>query len=957
MTRGSLAIWTVTACLMAWSGGAGILAGQPPATAKPTTPAFQETGEPEGDAFHFAPMAVDPRVHLMGDPYLDRLATRIETGEANLIERRAWDWIYPRLYPFNKPVPSNWRLAVQARIQQMDRAQREAALASGTPEAFTANVWAPVGPQSYADGTDGISGRATALWVDPADKNTILMGTADGGVWRTTDQGTTWYPILDTAASQSIGSIAVDPNNKKVIYVGTGEGNFNGDQINGAGIYKSIDSGAHWSLLPWPFGYTSSAFRRIVVDSRNSNTVYAAGNSGVFYSGDAGASWSRTVCGATSGYYYVTDIVIDSVTPAAGNPSIVYVAIGAVWNGYNGSNGIYRSSAGGAGPWTKISSGAGFPASDVGRVTLLTAPSDPKQLYALVQSASASVSLGIFYTGAANAGTVTWSAKSPTNYCASQCWYDMTGVVHPTVPADVIVGGLDDYLSTDSAGTLTQVSSWMGTGSTFSHADHHHLVMPDATTLYDANDGGFFIGTVNWGTKSVSWVNKNGGLGTLQYYGFAQHPTHPDLIMGGLQDNGQAYYNGTSWTQVAGGDGGKSAWDQSSANYGYEEYVYAIIYRNSNITTNPTSWGTCIRNFGGCTAANTRCSGGCVPDSATAFIAPFVLDANNQNTMYTGSKYLYVNSAVRAGNTWARPSSTDLSAGSANGDYVLAIHSAKNNGTPGTLYVGTSNGKAWVSTSSGTIMTNISAGLPGAAVTSFTTDPANAQKVLVTLSGFGTSHVYRSTTGGSSWTDITGALPPQPFNCIALSPADASHAYAGSDFGIFENTAVWSDSTWTSITGNLPAVSIQEIGFNVSTGKLRVATHGRGIWELGAVTSASYPQEDSPSHDMTAAKGAGTAVNLTYSNACGATDNTVYYGDLSTLAGSGISWTGRSCNEGATGTCSFDPGAGSFYFVIVGNNVVGMEGSYGKSSSGVERPSAGPGTPCAYTQVLIGTCP
>ena len=84
--------------------------------------------------------------------------------------------------------------------------------------------------------------------------------------------------------------------------------------------------------------------------------------------------------------------------------------------------------------------------------------------------------------------------------------------------------------------------------------------------------------------------------------------------------------------------------------------------------------------------------------------------------------------------------------------------------------------------------------------------------------GYGASHVYRSTNGGGAWTDITGALPAQPFNCIALNPTDSTHAYAGSDFGVFENTAVWTGNTWTNITGNLPAVSVQELGFNMTDG-------------------------------------------------------------------------------------------------------------------------------------------
>jgi hypothetical protein len=906
-----------------------------------STPAAKETGEPEGDAFHFMPMPVDQRVYQMNDPMLSNLARKIEDGSANLIERRAWWWLEQRLYPFDKPVPSDWRVKAQASIKEMERTRP--LQADGAPLATL--KWTQIGPSSYYDGSDVNSGRATALWVDPTNANTILLGTADGGIWKTTDQGSTWTSIFDVAASLSIGAIGVDPNNKQVIYAGTGEGNFNLDGINGLGIYKSTDGGANWALLPWPSGYTSSSIRRIVVDPRNSNTVYAASNTGVFYSGDAGASWSRTTCGATSNYYYVTDIVLDSVTPAAGNPSIVYAAIGSVWSTYNGSNGIYRSTAGGAGPWTMISTGAVFPAiSGVGRITLLLAPSDPKQMYALLQSISTSGSKGIFYTADATAATVTWVAKSTTNFCSSQCWYDMTGVVDPTNPAHLIVGGLDVYVSSNTGGALTKISSWDGSGSGFSHADHHHMVMPNSTTLYDANDGGFFIGTINWSTPSNStWVNKNTGLSTLQFYGFAQHPTDATKVQGGLQDNGQAYFNGTTWNEVAGGDGGCTAWDQSNGSYAYEEYVYAAIARNSNMTGSPSSW-SCIQNFGSVSGC-----GGSIPDGRCAFIAPFVLDANNQNTMYTGSYKFYRNTAPRTGSTWTVATTpTDFTGGSG---YITAIHSAKNNGTSGYIYAGTSDGKIWLSTDGGANFTQKNTGL--ASVRSITTDPANYQNVLATVSGFAAAHVYRSTNGGTTWADITGSLPPQPFNTIILDPADANIAYAGSDFGVFESTNVWAATpAWTSITSNLPAVSIQQLGC-VSGGKLRAATHGRGVWELTVATST--PKEASPSHDMTATRGSGTAVNVAYTAACGATDNTVYAGDLSTLQTNGISWTSRYCNKLNTGSLSFDPGAANVYFVVVANNG-SVEGSYGQGTSG-ERPAAGAGVPCAYTQNLAGTCP
>ena len=371
------------------------------------------------------------------------------------------------------------------------------------------------------------------------------------------------------------------------------------------------------------------------------------------------------------------------------------------------------------------------------------------------------------------------------------------------------------------------------------------------------------------------------------------------------------------------------------------------------MTGRPTSW-TCIQNFGGASGC-----GGSDPDNASDFIAPFVLDPNNQNTMYIASKYIYTNTAVRTGSTWTKQSTTDLTKDSTNANYVTAIHSAKNNGTSGTLYIGTSNGYAWYSGTSGTTLTEIDSGLAtGYTITSFTTDPANGLHVLVTLSGYGTSHIYRSLTGSTAgtWTDITGSsLPAVPFNCIVLDPADSTHAYAGSDYGVYENTSVWTGNTWTSILGNLPTVSVQELGFNVSNGRLRAATHGRGIWEFLRTTTS--PQEVSPSHNMTAVKGSGTAVNVTYIANCGDVDTTVYTGSLSTLQTSGISWTNRYCSKGATGSLTFDPGSTSIYFVVTGNNGAGTEGSYGKNSSNVERPAAGAGSPCSYTQNLTGTCP
>ena len=158
------------------------------------------------------------------------------------------------------------------------------------------------------------------------------------------------------------------------------------------------------------------------------------------------------------------------------------------------------------------------------------------------------------------------------------------------------------------------------------------------------------------------------------------------------------------------------------------------------------------------------------------------------------------------------------------------------------------------------------------------------------------------------------------------------------------------------ITANLPPVKAAEFRIHPVSGKLRMATYGRGVYELD-VSSSATPQEASPSGDLLASRGSGTSIDVSFADACGASDHTVYAGDLNTLQAGGPAWNERFCTQGVGGSLNFDPGPNEMlYFVVVGNDGV-KEGSYGIDSAGLERNPADPGGACQYSQELLGSCP
>jgi hypothetical protein len=969
---------TLSACLLLVSlpAAAGKKAAPAPAKIGGSPVDQMESRESGSTAVPGMPRGV--RQDLLDSPNdeVAAIARAVKNGTATMVQQRAYYWMSRSLGRSGTP-PDEWKAkALEARAQLPAGSRVPGAIIrndgkSAAPDAPSAFSWVPLGPTNYVPngGVGLVQGAGTALWVDPAAPTTHwLAGFDGGGAWNTTDGGTTWTPIFDSAVTLSVGAITVDttviPN---IIYIGTAAGNFGGGEIDGTstGVYKSTDGGATFvrHTIPWPTVVRSTyngpltayarGIRRLVIDPNNNQRIWAAASGGLMVSTDAGVTWTMNKgtnlpwtgsplnCG-TGVVNYITDIVIDGTT----NPSTVYTANGrpydsgacATPNQARLTNGVYRSTDNGLN-WTKIASpgAGGFTAiadcAGMGRLAMAMAPSNHNKIYLMVHRPGAGASCGstadsyegTYVTTNANAASPTWTRASTTNFCSAQCWYDMHGTVDPTNDTVAYFGGLDLYQTTNSATTLTSRTAWNGTP--FVHADHHHLVMINSTTLLEATDGGIFRVTVNPAGGTVTPTNRNGGgLMTTEVYSIGQDPVSATTIHGGLQDNGETCTTTapTGWTEVAGGDGGYSATDQTTPANNYEEYVYAGISRS---TTGACGGYSCIQNFSTCTAPLNNCTSGCIPDSSTTtgteFIAPFVLDPNAQAVMTTGSVYLYRNANAPGSTTWAKitrngtatagfvdPNNTgyqDINSihVSAGGGKTCAIGGGPGSAISCNIVVGGSAGALWRTATGNQPFTEIdkislgtgAGATPKRPVNKIITDPTSqataSTKVIVAYDGFDNDavssipataqgHLFQTLNGGTSWTNISPAIGDQPILSLALDPTDVNIMYIGTYGGVYQMSNIWTATpTLTSYNFNLPNVAVDWLEFTNATSpkRLRAATYGRGIWELTTVAGCSAP----------------TIANNTAAdvNACAATGNKV-------------DWTLPSVWGDSSGTRTFD---------------------------------------------------
>ncbi|MCX6600968.1 MAG: T9SS type A sorting domain-containing protein [bacterium] len=651
--------------------------------------------------------------------------------------------------------------------------------------------WTAIGPNN-------IAGRILSIAWHPTDLNIIYIGSASGGLWKTTNGGTSWVSLTDDLPSLAVGSVALDPTNPNVVYIGTGEGAYNIDAVYGAGILKSTDGGATWNTTGMSWTQSQSrAINKIVIHPSTPQTMWCAtniwsGGGGVYRTTDGGASWTRYLSGDAK------DLVLH---PDSAN--VLYAAIGYPWGG--SSNGVYKSSDGGL-TWTLRSSGLPGGTS-MGRMALSISRSNPQTVYAGISrtiSGDASL-LGIYRTTDAGAS---WSLRASTpNMYGGQGWYDIVCEVHPTNPDVVFSAGLDLYKSTNGGTSWSQKTYWNYSPghSLYAHADHHALAFKpgDPNTVIAGTDGGMYKSTNGGDT----WTGINSGLSTLQFYGMCNDYLNGNVAMGGTQDNGTVKYSGSStWSWILGGDGG-----------------YTLVdYTNSNIIYASTQRGGHYKSTNGGSSFFSIQSG---ISGSGAWVTPTVMDPTNPSVLYTGTTMVY--KTTNGGTSWTAISSA------LSGQCISTIAVAPSN--PQVIYVGyENNGQVRKTTNGGTSWSSCYSGLPYLYITRVAVHPSNPNTVFVTVSGYGTGHVWRSTDGGTSWSNASTGVPDMPCNAVVIDGNDANKMYLATDLGVYASTN--GGSSWTDYSNGLPNAVVDDIALHPTTGMLRASTHGRGMWQTSTGT-------------------------------------------------------------------------------------------------------------------------
>ena len=705
------------------------------------------------------------------------------------------------------------------------------------PAYLTGLRWRSIGPANTGGRVDDL-----AVARVPGQPDAIYVATASGGVFRSSNQGTTWTPVFDRVdAMMSIGDVAVSPSNANIVFVGTGEANNRQSSSWGDGVYKSIDGGTTWASVGL---HETHHIGRVIIHPSNPATVYvaAAGHlwgpnaeRGVFKTVDGGQTWSKVLfVDQNTG---ATDLAMDPR-----DPDVVYAAMyqrqRAAWgfNGGGSGSGIYRTRDGGA-TWTKLT--GGLPKGDKGRIGIDASRVDAGVVYAVVEAGGGDG--GVYRT---TDGGNTWeqmSALNPRPMYYSQIRLD------PKDRGRVYLLGSNRglYVSDDSGRSFRDVFSGV-------HSEDHALwIDPDDTNhLIVGGDGGV---SISW-DRGTTWLFRD-NLPIGQFYEISADLQDPYTICGGLQDNGHWCVPSATRTRtgisnhdgfnIGSGDGFYARIDPSDPRM--------VIVESQEGRANRVNLTTLERQVIAPQPVERVPRG---ERERWNWNTPIATSAFDPKVLYIGSSIVFRSPDL--GVTW-KAVSPDLTAhvdretlqmmGAAVPERALSRHDGQTSFSTLTaigespldakvLYTGSDDGQVCVTRDGGQKWTNLTPNVSGVPpftyVSSVLPSQHAAGRVYATFDGHYNddyrAYVYVSDDFGRTWRSITSGLPPTSVHRVREHPRNARLLFAGHERGI--HVSVDAGATWSSLNLNMPNVPVDDLLIHPRDNDVIVGTHGRSLWIL-----------------------------------------------------------------------------------------------------------------------------